>query len=128
MKFTPEQETQFERERRENPDKTSFIFDPTPEQEAELEAAAQLELDHKDETIAWLRRHEELLAEDSFLGSLRRALDASKKSWADLERTSEVPAARIEQFFMGDADLTQNDIDRLVRTLGLQLVPANSIH
>ena len=128
MKFTPEQEAQFERERRENPGKTSFLFDATPEQEAELETLANLEQAHKEETIAWLRRHEELLAEDSFLGSLRRALDSSENSWADLERTSNVPAARIEQFFMGDADLTQNDIDRLVRTLGLQLVPAAAIH
>ena len=123
MKLTRAQQTQIDKERKSDPQRASFFVEATSEQDAEFETAAAEEDAGRLANEEFCRRLDSLLNENSFVGSLRRSLDASEQSWEELERDCGIPALRIQQFYSGDADLTQSDIDRLVASLGLQLVP-----
>jgi hypothetical protein len=126
VKFTPEQEREFERQRAQEPSRTSFIFEATPAQKRELEAAAQEELSRKSEIIQIFSDLDELLREDSIAGALRRAIDQSEADWKLLAGQSGVDARRLHDFFVGELELTQAEIEQLAAHFTLHLVPARS--
>jgi hypothetical protein len=121
MKLTPEQRAQLESDRVHGLRRTTIAL--TPEQEVDLQRDQELETSLRDEHLGSIRRIDELLEEDSFVGSIRRALDESAKSWEDHARDSGVAVDRIEQFFCGSSELSLSETDRLISALGLHLVP-----
>jgi hypothetical protein len=121
MKLTPEQKRQVELDRAIG--RSSSSVELTSEQLAELKVAQEMEASRRNEHLTSIRRLDCLLEEDSFVGCIRRAINESERSWADHARESGVPADRIEDFFYGEAELSLTETDRLIRTLGLHLVP-----
>ena len=97
MKLTPEQKAQLDADRERGYRRSRIAL--TPEQAAEIRREQELESAHRDEHLREIHRLDELLEEDSFLGSIRRALNESDKSWDVHARDSGVPAEQIERFF-----------------------------
>ncbi|MBX3444247.1 MAG: hypothetical protein KF774_17730 [Planctomyces sp.] len=126
MQLTPEQKAQIAREKAANPDRRSFTIESTPEQSEFLRRARDAEEADKEATRVRVLRHKSLLAEGTFGGSLRRAIKADGRTWAEHEQASGVPAGRVESFYFGDLELTLDETNRLVASLGLQLVPVGA--
>jgi hypothetical protein len=124
VKFTPEQEREIARQRAERPSQTSFVFRPTPDQERYLEEAAQEELARKSEIIQSFRELDELLREDSIAGALRRAIDQAMEDLKELAAITAIERERLHDFFVGDVELTQAELERLAAHFRLQLVPS----
>jgi hypothetical protein len=126
MKLTPEQEAQIARERATEPGKTSFLIEPTADQDAEMARAIVEEEAGRAENIARCRRLEELLREDTLLGALRRAIEADDASYDELASKSGLSADALRNFHWGDGGLTSDEIDRLAGALRMHLVPEAS--
>ncbi len=127
MQFTPEQKADFERQRAQNPDQTSFRFRATDEQKDYLRQAAAEELADRDATIEMARQIDSLQSDDSIRGAVRRAMAASDRSWQELGETSQVAPLRLEDFYFGRLELSIDEIERVSGALDLHLVLISSV-
>jgi DNA-binding MarR family transcriptional regulator len=121
MKLTPEQRTDVERQRRENPRARGVRVALTPEQRAErLRHLADVEAGHADDVAYW-RNIEAAAVEPGFSGDLRRAMLDSGQTSDELATQLGVDAELIDQFRTGQDVLPYDVVTRLVEALGFRL-------
>ena len=95
----------------------------SPQEDAALARAIAEEDAGQAENVARCRHLQVLLREDSLLGALRRAIDATELDYPDLAKNAGLEPEQLREFFWGDAHLSDAEVDRLASTLNLKLVP-----
>lgn len=73
--------------------------------------------------IASDRKRKEARDEPTLSGELRRAIHACPDSLAAIAADANIPVLALDEFLTGERTLRSDVIDRLVRTLRLELIP-----
>jgi hypothetical protein len=122
MQFTPDQLAELERQKAADPGARHFRFVPTPEQAAELMAEGEQAESERSDLEAIFRRIVAASEEEGFSGWLRRAIRRARQPVEEIARRSQIDAEVLTAFRTGESTLPSDAVDRLVATLGLQLV------
>jgi len=126
MKLTPEQEEEIKRQRRADRSRRNFQIELTARQSIEREELIRVEESGREDNRAMARRQLAARNERGFRGELRRAMPRKFRGRLELAETVGLDPNLLEQFYLGQAELTSSDVDRLTESLGLQLVRAES--
>jgi len=121
MELTPEQKEQLCQAEAAGERRVMLRF--TPEQRKEWRAAVELELAGKEENIAHFRKRKAAAERPGFLGDVRRAIASSRRPTDELADEIGVDSRLLSDFCAGDAELTAASLDRLIKALGLRLMP-----
>jgi hypothetical protein len=101
---------------------TQTILEATPEQRELIDrVAALVELEKPEITRRW-QLSEAAAAEPGFRGDLRRAIHSSGMHVQKLATLTGIELIPLSDFLEGMAELTSDQIQKLVDTLKLQLV------
>ena len=120
MQLTAEQQLQVAEAKARGERRVMINF--TAEQKKEWQDAVALELASKEENIAHFHKIEAAARQPGLFGDVRRAISSSRRPLNELAAAIGVDPHRLSDFRADDADLSSDELDRLVEALGLRLM------